>query len=340
MSDLTEIRERRMLVIGNGFDLAHGLPTRYQDMLNEIKNLSMISRESIDKESSDLWLPLSLVDRFSSNPFIKYFEDDLTLNGWTDFETKISNIIHCFQNSDYRYVPSVFSSLKPNPEMYFIKAKTYWKQKEWSNLWSTLQENLDELIEYIDYYLIHVISHHLDLSFRQVRFPQFIYEKKYNYLLSFNYTDTYCQIASKLGITSLPETHFIHGRISSYETPANIVLGIEDSDPDNLDTVYFKKYFQRIQKKTGREVFDWIDPQSNSIPIVVDIFGHSLDTTDRDILLKIMNFASYTTIYYLNQGDYEQKILNLIRIFGSPEAFTQKYYSNQIRLKCIDTEPQ
>ena len=25
---------RRMLVVGNGFDLAHGLPTRYQDMLD------------------------------------------------------------------------------------------------------------------------------------------------------------------------------------------------------------------------------------------------------------------------------------------------------------------
>ena len=28
---------RRYLVIGNGFDLAHGLPTKYQDMLSALK---------------------------------------------------------------------------------------------------------------------------------------------------------------------------------------------------------------------------------------------------------------------------------------------------------------
>ena len=113
----------------------------------------------------------------------------------------------------------------------------------------------------------------------------------------------------------------------------NIVLGIEDNDPSNLDTIYFKKYFQRIQKKTGREVFDWFDEKiSSSEPIVTDIFGHSLDTTDKDILMLIFEKSRYTNIYYYNQADYEQKIINLVRLYGSPEEFTKRYYNHKIRL--------
>ena len=113
----------------------------------------------------------------------------------------------------------------------------------------------------------------------------------------------------------------------------NIVLGIEDNDPSNLDTIYFKKYFQRIQKKTGREVFDWFDEEiSSSKPIVTDIFGHSLDTTDKDILMLIFEKSQYTNIYYYNQADYEQKIINLVRLYGSPEEFTKRYYNHKIRL--------
>lgn len=41
---------RRMLVVGNGFDLAHGLPTRYQDMLEALSHdycLMAFTRRSI-----------------------------------------------------------------------------------------------------------------------------------------------------------------------------------------------------------------------------------------------------------------------------------------------------
>lgn len=136
------------------------------------------------------------------------------------------------------------------------------------------------------------------------------------------------------GIVVPTEDHFIHGRCSAMGASQNIVLGIEDNDPSNLDTIYFKKYFQRIQKKTGREVFDWFDEKiSSSEPIVTDIFGHSLDTTDKDILMLIFEKSQYTNIYYYNQADYEQKIINLVRLYGSPEEFTKRYYNHKIRLR-------
>lgn len=331
---------KKLLIIGNGFDLAHKLPTRYQDMLEELK----IQKEIIESSRSQqcpsyIWLQSDQIQQFSSNPFIQYFQDAQNLNGWTDFEAHIRDIIRCFQYTDVKKVPSHFSQYKPNPELYFKEEVILWKQKKWTLLWNSLKMHLDELIEYIDSYLTNVLPNHLKQSFFADTYPHFIYEKTYDYLLSFNYTDTYYKIAQMRNLKYLPQSHFIHGTISSFDVFANIVLGIDDYDPENLDTIYFKKYFQRIQKKTGREVFSWINPEENpNSEIIVDIFGHSLDITDKDILLKIMNRSVYTTIYYLNQSDYEQKILNLIRIFGSPDNFCEKYYNNKIRLKCIDSE--
>ena len=169
------------------------------------------------------------------------------------------------------------------------------------------------------------------------QYPRFIYKRHYDYFLSFNYTNTYFDFAEMMndgsGIVVPTEDQFIHGCCSAIGASQNIVLGIEDNDPSNLDTIYFKKYFQRIQKKTGREVFDWFDEKiSSSEPIVTDIFGHSLDTTDKDILMLILEKSQYTNIYYYNQADYEQKIINLIRLYGSPEEFTKRYYNHKIRL--------
>ena len=49
---------RRMLVVGNGFDLAHGLPTKYQDMLDALSH---------DTAS---WLSAEDRQRYSDNPLL------------------------------------------------------------------------------------------------------------------------------------------------------------------------------------------------------------------------------------------------------------------------------
>lgn len=206
-------------------------------------------------------------------------------------------------------------------------------------MWNILQQDLDELISYIDVYLSKYIPSQLPKALStDSQYPRFVYKRHYDYFLSFNYTNTYFDFAEMMndgnGIVVPTEDQFIHGCCSAMGASQNIVLGIEDNDPSNLDTIYFKKYFQRIQKKTGREVFDWFDEKiSSSEPIVTDIFGHSLDTTDKDILMLIFEKSRYTNIYYYNQADYEQKIINLVRLYGSPEEFTKRYYNHKIRLR-------
>lgn len=282
------------------------------------------------------WLSLEDRQRYSDNPFIKYFSKYKDLPGWTGFESEIQQIVNYLcKIYDNRRPPTIHGDI----ESFFLDIRIAWRSHDTKTMWNILQQDLDELISYIDVYLSKYIPSQLPKALStDSQYPRFVYKRHYDYFLSFNYTNTYFDFAEMMndgnGIVVPTEDQFIHGCCSAMGASQNIVLGIEDNDPSNLDTIYFKKYFQRIQKKTGREVFDWFDEKiSSSEPIVTDIFGHSLDTTDKDILMLILEKSQYTNIYYYNQADYEQKIINLVRLYGSPEEFTKRYYNHKIRLR-------
>ena len=76
-----------ILVIGNGFDLAHELPTSYQDFLRFMDRYLFDYGIIPDKLESEI---RSLV---SENKWIKHFKKFYEDNGWIAFETEISDII-------------------------------------------------------------------------------------------------------------------------------------------------------------------------------------------------------------------------------------------------------
>lgn len=148
------------------------------------------------------------------------------------------------------------------------------------------------------------------------------------YVISFNYTDTY----RIYGIKKEDVFH-VHGSLIKN----NMVLGFNDDDPENLDFVYFKKYFQRIQKLTGyinnnkiklkKDKIELTNPNSGEleqieidIDPIVHFYGHSMDKTDGDIIQKLHSLANGFVIYIYNQEDYEQKVINLIDVFGKEQA--------------------
>lgn len=294
----------------------------------------------LDKLFSDdtPWLSIKECQLYRGNPLIRYFHQHQDIAGWTGFEGELQIIINYFCQSHSAVITNPYLKRSSIEQAFGVLFCKYWREKRYLELWQSLQQYLNELISYIDLYLSKYIpSQMLKALSTDSQYPRFVYKRHYDYFLSFNYTNTYFDFAEMMndgsGIVVPTEDQFIHGCYSAIGASQNIVLGIEDNDPSNLDTIYFKKYFQRIQKKTGREVFDWFDEKiSSSEPIVTDIFGHSLDTTDKDILMLIFEKSQYTNIYYYNQADYEQKIINLVRLYGSPEEFTKRYYNHKIRL--------
>lgn len=76
-----------ILVIGNGFDLAHGLPTTYQDFL-KFTDSYMSYSEYISGE-----LLSEIKNLISGNRWINHFQKFYKYNGWIGFEREISDII-------------------------------------------------------------------------------------------------------------------------------------------------------------------------------------------------------------------------------------------------------
>lgn len=115
------------------------------------------------------------------------------------------------------------------------------------------------------------------------------------------------------------EHHPVHGDLTGGE----LVLGVSDymfSDADNkkLDYIYFQKYFQRIQKRTGSFYKKWLERNDGSLIDEIYIMGHSLDKTDKTIIEELFNakYVRKICIYFHNQWAYENQVIKLIEIFG------------------------
>lgn len=124
-----EIKGKKILLIGNGFDLAHGLPTSYSyflDFCDKIKEILFFLESSNDDEwkkdiilnwdidnsiKSKLYewdkntnnnlnkLFIEIYDNIKDNIWINYFlkkRNQLGKN-WIDFESEISNVVQAFE---------------------------------------------------------------------------------------------------------------------------------------------------------------------------------------------------------------------------------------------------
>ena len=114
-----------------------------------------------------------------------------------------------------------------------------------------------------------------------------------------------------------------------------MVLGFDDDDPKELDFIYFKKYFQRVQKLTG--YFDYELLGRNKQGIVwrptIHFYGLSMNKTDGDMIRDLWDLSPRFVIYYLDPDDYAQKVINLIDIFGK-DIITEIQKQNITFIQC------
>ena len=125
-----------------------------------------------------------------------------------------------------------------------------------------------------------------------------------------------------------------------------MVLGIdeylEDEDKDkNIEFIQFKKFFQRIYKRTGCKYVDWVSSNGKryvdeQFEIEIYICGHSLDTTDNDVLSEIINYnRSRIKIYYLNKQVMGKQITNLVKMIGQ-DTLVSSVYGDSAKIEFIE----
>ena len=344
-----------ILVIGNGFDLAHGLPTSYKEFLKFVlESADMCSRFQKnglgDKESASAVAEIKemIKDNFWINHFEKVSECG---ENWIDFETEISKVIQ-----EIDAVRKLINEARRNPmeeAKYYIEIENQYAgfsekfslDDVWDNpkgmqlVKENLLRDLNRLTHCLEIYLCQYVNK-IEINGKEI---EMLKNLQINHVLSFNYTNTFERIYGNCrdGV----KYHFIHGKadIKNNADTCNMILGIDEyltdteRDSDN-EFIEFKKFFQRIYKGTGAEYKKWIhrtERKKKEFPTAhyeadeIYILGHSLDVSDKDVLSEILLCPNANVhIIYHNKKALADKIANVVKIIGQDKLIEKSYSEN------------
>lgn len=242
----------------------------------------------------------------------------------------ILNAISSFQEENF------FINIFKKDDVYYTSLISFLKER--------LLKDLYRLIYGLNLYLdIFINTKEISLKLSNIKNINF------DFVISFNYTDTYRRVYDpEYNMENNPKIQkydFIHG-IAKKEydiNNCNLVLGIDeylfDEDKDlNNNFIEFKKFFQRIYKKSDCYYLDKLNEYKN-FDVETHIFGHSLDITDKDILKKMINLSSNVKIYYHDNNALGRYISNLTKIIGQDKLI--KYTSgSEPKIEFIDQKSE
>lgn len=219
----------------------------------------------------------------------KYTEKSISGDNWIDIEAELSNIIEKVESS-FGIEQATLDRLEDELDVFTLLLRNYLIHEE--NIFKDKTKN-NQVKKIPD---INKIASQI------------------THLLSFNYTNTFRLLYYPLEKANVD---FIHGSLPEN----NLVLGVNETlnnidENSELICIYFKKYFQRIFKKTGAKYADWLNDKNGINFDTVYIYGHSLDITDKEILSRVINdiHIDKIVIYYHNKAHYRQEISNLVKI--------------------------
>ncbi len=372
-----------ILIIGNGFDLAHKLPTKYTDFLDFLENVRILKEEMpqnleqlsdkidenlrqylfnsnssrLDINSKHQNYITEMYELSKDNLWITWFNQERKLNKtlgkyWIDFEAEISKVIQKIESTLLELSPieeciDNYNELRfelnkyPTFNLFINKIYDIDKSDEinMERITEKLHNDLNKLIRCFEIYLEDFVKN-IDIS----QLSLDIYNLNVDKILTFNYTNTY----QKLYYTDVDCDH-IHGKadINNNIESDNMVLGIDDYLNENekftnTNFIEFKKYYQRLIKGTNCDYKKWIDEINQTKSFTkhnVYIFGHSLASTDRDVLLDfIENEKTIITIYYNNSNQYSDQICNLVHLIG-PDKLNEWVHQAKPKIKFVKQQP-
>ena len=381
-----------IIVLGNGFDLAHGLPTKYTDFLNFVEAIREALRDKKVHEENKVDSRIkNLIERklgndrdnlfskerlwnelLDNNFWIDYFlqHDMHGDENWIDFESEISKVIQSY-HSDMCGKSRLLGLYDECPD-YFTNEylENYCDENNFQNnksLKDKINNDLINLIKALELYLLDYIGS-LSCNIKSPDILDILDMNEETKVLNFNYTDTFARIYSPDNKEKY-EINYIHGEAGNIEKTEengkieqnNMVLGIDEflNEPEQrkyTELIEFKKFYQRIYKKTGCAYKEWVDEIQAEYLAYIElkakeakitgldiqnfmqkilnrylldknerkhnlyIFGHSIDVTDGDILKElILNNNVYTTIFYHDREAMGKQIANLVKIIGEAE---------------------
>lgn len=307
-----------LIIIGNGFDLAHNMKTSYLDFMRYIidthckdekrefcSNLFRLpndidSFESLMEVFKKSQIPygrgdsLQVIDNSILVRLIRVLLDDFSLNNWCDIEYRYFSLLKNIGNK-----PNLFKNAKALNEE-FTLLKNYLED------YLLTQEFTGEPIDAYEYLF------------------SFLAQRD-SLILNFNYTNTVERLYSKT--TELSKILHIHGELKSDLNPIIFGFAADNEDikllVDKEDNEYLRNIKRHEYKRTSNEkaLADYLSNHKN---IRVAILGHSCGISDKLILEQILNHKnihSVRIVYYNNYESYFNSQINVYRIINNNDNF-------------------
>jgi len=314
----------KLVIIGNGFDLAHGLKTSYKDFLVWSVNQSISNKDnpnyeglinfSTDELPAYQKISIESIEQFHDfiihweiKPNYKYFFIErifkASYENWVDIE-----------NEYFRELVNIYSDRN---------VATYDKKKRLRELNLSLEILKKELDKYLkleskNTYINEDIAEHFKEIFT---IPDS--DISYIMVLNFNYTDNVEKYIYKF-INQYISINYIHGKL--YEEKNPIIFGYGDETDEHYEKIeklndneYLKymKSFAYLQTPNYKRLFDFLDKKDEKFDVY--IMGHSLGLSDRLLFTHIFeheNFNSVKIYYYQKselENDFYEKTQNISR---------------------------
>jgi len=330
----------KLVIIGNGFDLAHELPTSYKDFIlwhiNNVFKLPKNNRES-DLIKIDSNLQYSSVLKIEEYKEIREYNDDqywFRIEGKNDFIDEILEHIDLFNWVDIEslyYSKVVHFCRKKNDKRYLdINLSTRNKLETILDLNICFKQIKDHLIIYLE-----GLNKTNNKSLKDIRsilvndLNCFAEPEKIKFL-NFNYTTTienYCRYKDET-----LDVNYIHGQFDSEKN--QIIFGYGDETDEyyekleNLKDNEFLKHmksFAYLQTPNYKELFKFLDQEQlgeeKREKFDVYIMGHSCGVSDRLLFTHIFEHPLLNSVklYYYERpdgtNDFYEKTQELSRHF-------------------------
>lgn len=339
----------KILVIGNGFDLDHNLPTSYKNFLNFCEYIifnnieqTTDNKKTLSKQQYLFYKRISkdktiliFINLLVGNKLIKYFINKSKGSNWIDFESELKIIIDLYNDLEKEYVSQkineyfivdnhkaikIFQELDIN--VFVRKDNDTYIVSEISlkALYKSLCLYLEKIIKALELYIAEFINKEKIHTFS----PDVV-DFNPDKVISFNYSNVFEHFYSTEKLNR--NIDYIHGKANGFLTAdkqSNIVLGISSDYHVNSYSVSFEKYYQRIVKKTGAKYKEWLKNTTDVVEIM--FFGHSLDSTDKDILIDLIEYKkSFVKIIYHDEIAYKTIVENLNRVLGKEKLISYVY---------------
>ncbi len=329
----------RIVLIGNGFDLAHGLKTKYSDLMEYLKKF--ISKEA------DFTIGSGKRGRILEYPYYPVIYENKQEECW-------------FVGSQYKdHNQQMAYEFVTHPQCESIYFQSLFTQYNEFGYWSDLESHYYKLLckhknSYEDIALINKEFEHLkqllqgylisiddDVEVEPSIHNMLVFDfenRVFNqtYFVTFNYTSTidkyFYDLLNRLSPGIYPQPPiYIHGKLNDPKNP--IIFGYGDKNSDeykeleligNNELLKNFKTFQYLRSNTYTQVLGLLE---SSDEVYVQLIGHSCGLCDKSLLRTIFqhkNVKHIESTYYEDESRYFENLYNISRIFDDNTSMRER----------------